>query len=115
MANWGRNYTLNTKTGQVISANEFPRSLEHHGNHAVVLFPGAAAAKKGDEEDDNTDRDDNDGDSGGRRVLDLVGVVKSNLNQDANNNQGKAAQLQENTKRRLVCFSGWKHSPEPWK
>lgn len=69
------------------------RSGEHRGDHAVVLLPGAAAAEEGDEEDHQPHRDDEDGGSGGRRVADLVGVVHSDLNQDADNDQGDAAEL----------------------
>lgn len=73
--------------------------MKHRGDHAVVLLPGAAAAEEGDEEDHNPDPDDDDGDPGGRRILDLVGVVQTNLDQDADNNQGKATQLQGKQKR----------------
>lgn len=84
-----------TETGPVLSANQvWEQSVEHRGDHAVVLLPGAAAAEEGDEEDDDPDPDDDDGDAGGRGVVDLVGVVQSDLNHDANNNQGQAAQLQ---------------------
>lgn len=66
-------------------------SLQHRGDHAVVLLPGAAATKEGDEEDHHPDPDDDDGDSGRRGVLDPVGVVQGKLGQDANHNQRHAA------------------------
>lgn len=69
------------------------RSAKHRGDHAVVLFPGAAAAEEGDEEDHQPHGDDDDGGSGGRRVLDPVGVVQSDLDQDADDDQGDAAEL----------------------
>lgn len=71
--------------------------MKHRGDHAVVLFPGAAAAEEGDEEDHDPNPDDDDGDAGGRRVLDLVGAVQTNLHQDADDDQGEAAYLQGDT------------------
>lgn len=114
----GGGKALNTKTSQVVAANGFCQRCggagKHHGNHAVVLFPGAAAAEEGDEEDHNPHGDDDDGDSGGRRVLDLVGVVQTNLNQDAHDNQGQAAQLQGGgPKKSAVWFAAYMHSSEP--
>lgn len=99
----GGNYAINTKkTAKLLLQmhGSDVAGLRHRGYHAVVLFPGAAAAEEGDEENHNPDPDDDDGDSGGRHVLDLVGVVQTDLHQDANNNQGKATQLQGNTEKR---------------
>lgn len=80
-----------TETGPVLSASG---ARQHRGDHAVVLLPGAAAAEEGDEEDDDPDPDDDDGDAGGRGVVDLVGVVQGDLDHDAQDDQGQAAQLQ---------------------
>lgn len=65
----------------------------YHGNHAVVLFPGAAAAKEGDEEDDHADSDQDDGAAGRRGVVDHEAFVQSHLDHDAQDNQRQAAQL----------------------
>lgn len=68
--------------------------VRHRGDHAVVLLPGAAAAEEGDEEDHHPHPDDDDGHARGRGVLHLVGVVQTDLDQDADHDQGEAAQLQ---------------------
>lgn len=70
-------------------------SVSYHGNHAVVLFPGAAAAKEGDEENDHAHSNEDDGAAGGRGVVDHEGFVQSDLNHDADDNQCKATELRK--------------------
>lgn len=67
--------------------------VSYHGNHAVVLLPGAAAAEEGDEEDDHAHSDQHDGGAGGRGVVDHEGFVQGDLNHDAHHDQRKSAQL----------------------
>lgn len=45
----------------VVWRNANYRAHSYHGDHAVVLFPGAAAAEEGDEENDHPDGNDDDG------------------------------------------------------
>lgn len=101
MANWRRGTEVRRERQKGAREAGFG-SLRHRSDHAVVLLPGAAAAEEGHEEDHHPDGDDDDGDSGGRRVLDLEGVVQADLHQDADHDQGEAAQLQGGEEERGV-------------
>lgn len=71
----------------------------YHGNHAVVLLPGAAAAKEGDQEDDHAHSDQDDGAAGRGGVVDGEGLVQGHLDHDADDDQRQATQLEKRGQR----------------